>query len=52
MSFTLSTASSHSGRGKHNADGAVIRWCFADANLAEAIASRFGTQRIIADGDV
>jgi hypothetical protein len=30
------------GHGKHNADGAVIRWCFADANLAQAFAEKFG----------
>jgi hypothetical protein len=29
------------GHGKHNADGAVIRWCFADANLAVNFASKF-----------
>lgn len=29
------------GHGKHNADGAVIRWCFADANLAANFASKF-----------
>jgi hypothetical protein len=31
------------GQSKHNADGAVIRWCFADAKLAEAFASKFAT---------
>jgi hypothetical protein len=29
------------GHGTHNADGAVIRWCFADASLAEEFASKF-----------
>jgi len=32
------------GHGMHTADGAVIRWCFADANLAAAFASEFGTR--------
>jgi hypothetical protein len=27
------------GHGQHSADGAVIRWCFADASLAAASAS-------------
>jgi hypothetical protein len=31
------------GHGTHTADGSVIRWCFADANLAEEFASKFGT---------
>jgi len=31
------------GQGKHNADSAAIRWCFADASLAAAFASKFGT---------
>ena len=31
------------GHGKHDADGSVIRWCFADANLAAAFANMFGT---------
>jgi uncharacterized protein CbrC (UPF0167 family) len=31
------------GQGKHNADSAIIRWCFADASLAEAFASTFRT---------
>jgi len=31
------------GHGKHSADGAVIRWCFADASLAAAFASKFRT---------
>ena len=30
------------GQGKHNADGAVIRWCFEGASLAAAFASKFG----------
>ena len=29
------------GQGKHDADGAVIRWCFADASLAAAFANKF-----------
>jgi hypothetical protein len=29
------------GHGTHNADGAVIRWCFADASLAATFASKF-----------
>ena len=31
------------GHGTHTADGAVIRWCFADASLAAAFVSKFGT---------
>jgi hypothetical protein len=31
------------GHGSHSADDAVIRWCFADAGLAEAFASKFRT---------
>lgn len=31
------------GQGKHGADGSVIRWCFADASLAAAFASKFRT---------
>jgi hypothetical protein len=30
------------GHGTHSADGAVIRWCFADASLAAVFASKFG----------
>ncbi|HTM71940.1 MAG TPA: hypothetical protein VL198_01800 [Pseudolabrys sp.] len=30
------------GHGTHTADGAVIRWCFADANLAAVFAKKFG----------
>ena len=30
------------GQGKHDADGSVIRWCFADASLAEAFTRKFG----------
>jgi len=30
------------GHGKRDADRAVIRWCFADASLAAAFASKFG----------
>jgi hypothetical protein len=29
------------GQSKHGADGAVIRWCFADASLAAAFAAKF-----------
>ena len=29
------------GHGKPDADSAVIRWCFADADLAAAFASKF-----------
>jgi hypothetical protein len=31
------------GHGMHTADGAVIRWCFADANLAAEFESKFRT---------
>jgi len=31
------------GHGTHTADGAVIRWCFADASLAAALAGAFRT---------
>jgi hypothetical protein len=31
------------GHGTHTADGAIIRWCFADADLAAAFASKFNT---------
>ena len=31
------------GQGKHDADGAVIRWCFADAEIAKSFAALFGT---------
>ena len=31
------------GQGRHDADGSVIRWCFADASLAEAFATKFAT---------
>lgn len=31
------------GHGMHDSDGAVIRWCFADASLAEAFAGKFRT---------
>lgn len=30
------------GQGKHDADGSVTRWCFADEGLATAFASKFG----------
>ena len=33
--------------GKHDADSASIRWCFADASLAAAFASRFGTKAAV-----
>ena len=29
------------GHGTHTANSAVIRWCFADASLAEAFANKF-----------
>jgi hypothetical protein len=32
------------GHGTHTADGSVIRWCFADVNLATAFASKFRTR--------
>lgn len=31
------------GQGQHDANGSVIRWCFTDANMAKAFASRFKT---------
>jgi hypothetical protein len=31
------------GHGTQTADGSVIRWCFADASLAAAFASKFET---------
>jgi hypothetical protein len=30
------------GRGKHDANGAIIRWCFANAEMAKAFAAQFG----------
>ena len=30
------------GHGTHTADGAVIRWCFADVRLAALFAKKFG----------
>jgi hypothetical protein len=30
------------GHGKHDANGAVIRWCFADEETAKAFADEFG----------
>jgi hypothetical protein len=30
------------GHGKHDENGSVIRWCFADAALAEAFTRKFG----------
>jgi uncharacterized protein CbrC (UPF0167 family) len=30
------------GRGKHDTDGSIIRWCFADAKTAKAFAADFG----------
>lgn len=29
------------GQGRHDADGSVIRWCFADPEIAEAFANKF-----------
>jgi hypothetical protein len=29
------------GHGKHSAEGDIIRWCFADSDLAAAFASKF-----------
>ena len=29
------------GQGRHNVNGSVIRWCFADASLAVAFANKF-----------
>jgi hypothetical protein len=34
------------GYGGHDANGSVIRWCFADASLAAAFASKFGTNAV------
>jgi hypothetical protein len=31
------------GHGAHDANGAIIRWCFANASLAAAFASEFGS---------
>jgi hypothetical protein len=31
------------GQPRYDAKGSVIRWCFADADLAAAFASKFGT---------
>jgi hypothetical protein len=31
------------GHGKHSPDGAVVRWCFADASLAAAFAKKLTT---------
>ena len=33
------------GHGKHDANGAIVRWCFADAGLAAAFAHKFGKLR-------
>ena len=30
------------GHGRHDANGSVIRWCFADPTLAAAFAKEFG----------
>jgi hypothetical protein len=30
------------GHGRHDANGSVIRWCFADPDLAAAFAKEFG----------
>ena len=35
------------GHGRHDANGSVIRWCFADPKLAEAFASEFNQLRTI-----
>jgi hypothetical protein len=44
--LTPSTASSHSPvGGKNDADGSIIRWCFADAKTAKAFAADFGIAR-------
>jgi hypothetical protein len=32
-----------SGHGMHRADSAAIRWCFVEASLADAFASKFRT---------
>jgi len=29
------------GHGSHDANGSIIRWCFADAGIANAFASEF-----------
>jgi hypothetical protein len=34
------------GHGKHDADGSVIRWCFANADLAAAFARTFGVEGV------
>jgi hypothetical protein len=31
------------GKGRHDADGSVIRWCFADPAVAKSFAAVFGT---------
>jgi hypothetical protein len=31
-----------SGRGRHDANGGVIRWCFADPAIAKSFAAAFG----------
>ena len=31
------------GHGAHTADGAIIRWCFADASVAAAFSDKFRT---------
>jgi hypothetical protein len=31
------------GQGKHDANGSVIRWCFADAEIAKSFATVFAT---------
>jgi hypothetical protein len=35
------------GHGRHDANGSVIRWCFADPALAAAFASEFGDSRAV-----
>ena len=35
---------SQRGQGRHDANGAVVRWCFADKWTAEAFAQKFGVR--------
>ena len=32
----------HRGHGRHDANGSVIRWCFADPTIAKSFAAVFG----------
>jgi hypothetical protein len=32
------------GQGKHDANGSVIRWCFADPKIAKSFATVFGAK--------